>query len=322
VRFLFVVHRYPPYPGGSEHFVQAMAEESARRGHAVVVLARLHAGDRNGIALTDRVEVIRELFDLVVVHGANPPLQATVLLNAASIRSPVLYVLVRPWKSAVARLGMRESDYLGWMTAADLAFIRDHGQEEKARRIRCGVDPRRVLAGRSSGFRRRHRITTRYLFHSAGGFWPNKGMRDLAEAFREAAPEDATLLLTGYTSFNEHTPQEGPGVRTLVLPDRDEVHAAMAEADIYVMNSTEEGFGLVLLEAMLLRTPWVARPVGGVPDLASCGTVCFGRGELVEHLRRPVRDAERVDRAFTTAWRSHTVARTVDDIEAVAAEGA
>jgi hypothetical protein len=44
-RLLFVVHRYAPYPGGSEYNVQRLAEEAMRRGHRATVLADTHLGD-------------------------------------------------------------------------------------------------------------------------------------------------------------------------------------------------------------------------------------------------------------------------------------
>ena len=33
MKLLFVVHRYAPFPGGSEYYVQAMTEEALSRGH-------------------------------------------------------------------------------------------------------------------------------------------------------------------------------------------------------------------------------------------------------------------------------------------------
>ena len=47
MRICFVVHRYAPYPGGSEYNVQRMAEECKRRGHNVIVLTGDHQGDFN-----------------------------------------------------------------------------------------------------------------------------------------------------------------------------------------------------------------------------------------------------------------------------------
>ena len=40
MKLLFVVHRYPPFMGGSEYYVQAMAEESKERGHQVSVFTQ------------------------------------------------------------------------------------------------------------------------------------------------------------------------------------------------------------------------------------------------------------------------------------------
>ena len=45
MKILFVVHRYAPYPGGSEYYVQNMAEEMLRRGHDVYVLAPTNKND-------------------------------------------------------------------------------------------------------------------------------------------------------------------------------------------------------------------------------------------------------------------------------------
>ena len=44
-KILYVVHRYAPYPGGSENYVRDMAEETVSRGHDVTELACEHKGD-------------------------------------------------------------------------------------------------------------------------------------------------------------------------------------------------------------------------------------------------------------------------------------
>ena len=46
MRLLFVVHRYYPFPGGSEYYTAAMAEEALSRGHDVTVLTGEHQGDQ------------------------------------------------------------------------------------------------------------------------------------------------------------------------------------------------------------------------------------------------------------------------------------
>ena len=66
---LFVVHRYPPYRGGSEYYVQQMAEESLKRGYTVSVFTNDHMGDLNGVRVTSDSNILDEPFDLIIVHG-------------------------------------------------------------------------------------------------------------------------------------------------------------------------------------------------------------------------------------------------------------
>ena len=71
MRFCFVVHRAAPFPGGTEVFMQAMAEEAVARGHSVTILAGQHQGDLNGVAVTSDMAVLDQAFDMIVVHGSS-----------------------------------------------------------------------------------------------------------------------------------------------------------------------------------------------------------------------------------------------------------
>ena len=71
MKILFVVHRYAPYPGGSEINVQNMAEELLARGHDVTVLAETHQGDYNGVKLTSDYQRLGEPWNLIIVHGGD-----------------------------------------------------------------------------------------------------------------------------------------------------------------------------------------------------------------------------------------------------------
>lgn len=50
-----------------------------------------------------------------------------------------------------------------------------------------------------------------------------------------------------------------------------ELHAAFTEADAFILPSTQEGFGVVFLEAMAHGLPIVAAAAGGVPEVVTQG---------------------------------------------------
>jgi glycosyltransferase involved in cell wall biosynthesis len=72
------------------------------------------------------------------------------------------------------------------------------------------------------------------------------------------AAEAARLGLTGAVTF--------AGTRA-----QDEVAAALAQTDIFVLPSFAEGVPVVLMEAMASRLPVVATAIAGVPELVEHG---------------------------------------------------
>ena len=76
-----------------------------------------------------------------------------------------------------------------------------------------------------------------------------------------------------------YTPQASLGDLSL-LKD------AIADADCYVMNSDAEGFGLVILESMINKTPWIARNIAGAKLLSEFGEVYETEDELVNFYKQ------------------------------------
>ncbi len=64
----------------------------------------------------------------------------------------------------------------------------------------------------------------------------------------------------------------------ITLPGRTEIRDWLTRADVFVHTSRWEGFGIVLLEAMLASLPVVATRVSAVPEIVVDGVT----GELVE----------------------------------------
>lgn len=315
MRLLFVVHRYYPFPGGSEYYVQAMAEETLSRGHEVAVLAGEHQGDQNGVRVTSEANTLLEKWDLVVVHGGDVAVQNFVLQNAKQIQigSPILYMLILPSNSPICLQALQDCALVGWSTMDDITHIKRHGVEDKAVRIRHGIKHQDSLG--KSGFKAKHGIQGR-MFLSCGGYWPNKKMKELAELFVRSDIDDAILVTTGYDNRMQLMPAEVPGkVMPLLIDDKADVLSAIRDADCYVMHSNQEGFGLVILESMLNRTPWISRHIAGPALLKKFGQTYNRDEELISMLRKFDSSQFNLDIAEEHVLSNHLINHTVDDIE-------
>lgn len=312
MKLLFVVHRYYPFPGGSEYYTQAMAEEALARGHQVTVLAGEHQGDQNGVAVTSQAQALMEPWDLIVVHGGDVSVQNFVLSNAKNIPSPILYMLILPSNSPVCVQALQDCAYIGWSTADDLSHIERYGVKHKAVQVRHGIKHIESLG--KTGFKNKYGITGK-MFLSCGGYWPNKKMRELADVFVQANLSDAALVTTGYDNRMQLMPAAIPNkVIPLLIDSKEDVLSAIREADCYLMHSNQEGFGLVILESMLNRTPWISRHIAGPAILNQYGKTYTTDSELIELLRTFDETRYDLDNAESYVLNNHLIKHTVDDI--------
>jgi glycosyltransferase involved in cell wall biosynthesis len=106
---------------------------------------------------------------------------------------------------------------------------------------------------------------------------PAKGQDTAIRAVSRLKSEglDPVLWLTGDVRVNDYSYYdylkktiEDLGLKENVhlLGWRNDVPAIMMQADIVLLPTHSEGFGHVILEAMLLRRPVIATPVGGIKD--------------------------------------------------------
>jgi len=312
MRLLFVVHRYYPFPGGSEYYVRDMAEEMTRRKHDVTVLAHEHQGNQNGVLVSnDYNTILNRKWDLIVVHGGDVISQNIIHINADKIQSPVLYLIVKPSESPTCLHGLREHRFLGYSTSMDVDHLKKHNVIDKGRRVRHGIE--------QVAYFRQNFNEKKTIFVSAGGFWAHKAMTPLAEAFTKAKIPNAELHLYGYGE--EHLmPVETDNVKCFFGKEKADVLFAISAADAYIMNSYEEGFGLVLLEAMMNKTPWYAREVAGAKDMCYYGTTYQNEQELMDLLHKHKRNDKKIDDAYNYVMANHTIHDTCNDIEDVLLE--
>lgn len=312
-KICFIVHRYAPYPGGSEYYVQQMAEECVQRHLDVTVLTAEHQGNLNGVRVTSETQVLRDQ-DLIVIHGGDVSVQNYVLSISKHLKAPVLYMIIKPSSSQVCVQGMKDVEFIGCSTPEDWEHAARYGHTEKSRKVIHGISPTDCI-GEKGLFKEMYGIPKdKRMFLSCGGYWPNKRMIELTLAFERANIPDAVLVTTGYDNRFHLMPTARGNIIPLMVEDPKDVKNAIVDADCYLMNSNEEGFGLVILESMINKTPWIARNIAGAKLLAEHGQVYETESELEVLLKNFKRNDKQVEDAYRYVIHNHLIKNTVDDI--------
>jgi glycosyltransferase involved in cell wall biosynthesis len=139
-------------------------------------------------------------------------------------------------------------------------------------------------------------------------------MQELVQVFNEAKVNDTTLVLTGYDNRFGIMPAESEFVKPLMIESRDDVMSAIREADLYILHSYSEGFGLVLLEAMYNNTQWAARKIAGAEAMQQYGFTYTTNQQLVDYMRNFSPDYSLKKKAYDYLMENRQIKNTVDDI--------
>src|SRR5262245_42619315 len=117
------------------------------------------------------------------------------------------------------------------------------------------------------------------LIH-VSNFRPVKRTREVVEVFarvREEVP--ARLLMVGdgpdLTDTAELARSLGVADDVQFLGEQDQVVPLLSVADVFLLPSSQESFGLAALEAMACEVPVVASRIGGLPELVEDGVSGF-----------------------------------------------
>ena len=117
-----------------------------------------------------------------------------------------------------------------------------------------------------------------FRFLYVGSVLARKGVPVLLDAWRRLALPDAELWIAGGIGPRERRLiPDLPGLRMLGQVPRSQVPSLYAQADVFVLPSLFEGFGLVLLEALAAGLPIIATPHTGAVELLPNASL----GELV-----------------------------------------
>lgn len=129
------------------------------------------------------------------------------------------------------------------------------------------------------------------LMH-ASNFRPVKRISDVVRVFAAVRAEmPAKLVLIGEGPerlFAQQLVRELElGGEVIFLGQQDDIQGPLGCADLLLLPSEQESFGLTALEAMVAGAPVIATTIGGLPEVVADG-VCgylFGVGEVPEMAR-------------------------------------
>jgi glycosyltransferase involved in cell wall biosynthesis len=193
--------------------------------------------------------------------------------------------------------------------------LRAHGIENVGI-WRGGVDTR-VFHPAKRSLKMRFRLSggrlDRPVLLYVGRLSPEKNL-DVLSGIADAVP-GARLALVGDGPARAKLERDlrGSAAQFLGFLRGEELAAAFASADVFVMPSTTETLGFVVLEAMSSGLPVVAARAGGIPDLVEDGEngSLYDPGEplaaakaVAELLAHPGRRLDFAERARQTALRS------------------
>lgn len=311
MKICFVIDKYLPNIGGGTHYVQQLAEECVSRGIEVTVVTESQRGRINGVNVECDPSFL-DNNDLVVVHGYGPSPQRHVISNYKKIKSKILLLPIEPSDSKKLLEAAQNVYAVGCSTLEDWEWAKSAGLHQKAHHIPHGINKKTNIGTRGI-FKKGLGIgEDTKMFLSCGGYWENKRMKELVSAFLIANVPDAVLVTTGYCRF-DNIPKNSKNVINIHIGNTEDVKDAMADADCYIMNSSSEGFGMVILEAMINRVPWIGENIAGARLLSDFGTTYSSQERLVEILREGV-DSSKVDSAYLHVVNNHLVSHTVDRI--------
>lgn len=161
------------------------------------------------------------------------------------------------------------------MTAREKDFLHQQGiQPDRIHVVGAGVTPSHVQGGDAVAFRQRHNIHVPIVLQ-VGAMARDKGTITTVQAMQRLwrNGESAELVLIGaplghFTEYMQQLPEQVRArIHVLAYASDSEKRDAYAAANLFVMPSRTDSFGIVFLEAWVNRLPVIGADAGGIPDV-------------------------------------------------------
>lgn len=187
-------------------------------------------------------------------------------------------------------------------------LISDGIPEDRIAVVHSGIDPDEVRAAPSGGIRAVYQMAPNVpLAVNVAALVPHKDQATLIAASIETSRElpDLHWVIVGdgplLPELMDRVSQAGLEQRVHFAGHVSNPWGIIAEANVFVMSSREEGLGTSILDAMALGVPVAATRAGGIPEM-----LADGAGVLV-----PVGDGIQLGRAVSSLIKDKELQRQV-----------
>lgn len=283
-------------------------------GARVELLSLSHYGD---LAPIWRLRSLIKEVSPDIVHVHMPPAELYTRLALLVLHPPPVLVISKhndePFyrglgQNAVARWVGRRAAHVIAISNAVNSYVRDQLNlpAERMTTIHYGIDPGPYKLANESlrlDIRTEWGIpTAAFVIGTVARFVPQKALHVLLSAYaryRTRAQLESRLVVVGRGpleyKLQAHAHQLGLESKVIWVGFREDIPAVMNAFDTFVLTSSYEGFGLVLLEAMAAARPVVASRVSAIPEIVQDGITGllrrFGDHEGFAHALLSLEDA-------------------------------
>ncbi len=164
------------------------------------------------------------------------------------------------------------------------------------------VDKRQYYPRNCSSFRSQFAKPQEQILMHISNFRPVKRVADVVDIFQRVNRQiPSRLLFVGegpdFPKIHMKVKELGLNDRVYFLGKQDDVAQVISLADVLLLPSEKESFGLVALEAMACGVPTVGSNAGGIPELVSHGETGFlapvgDTAAMADHVIRLLSDEE------------------------------
>ena len=262
--------------------------------------------------LFDKNKLFSDEYRWVVIHGSDMPTQDFALQNILNIKAKTLYWMIKPSFSETSKLGFKNSTQIGWGTTFDQKHLyTNYGNEifKKCRYIRYAFDENDCFGKKLYN----QKINKQII--SCGGFAEHKGFDEIIEIFQELNLKNCKLILTGYIGT---PPPCSDNIDVKLIESRHEYLNILSNSDLYIMNSYNEGFGLVLYDAMVNKIPWISRnTVPTAYDMSMFGKLYNSKEELKTLLQSYIPENNTIERGYEYIINNYSINHMTKDFMSI-----